>query len=93
MPETLELEVNTLLQQEQPQKVIPLMETYAKAGRMISDTLYYLWGNAYRKLGDFPKAMEMYSNAVRLNPSGPAKHALSAAGKVMAFHDENMFNQ
>ena len=91
--ETLEIEIRSLLQHEQAQQVVDVMEEYVKSGQGISDSLLYLWGNAYRKLGDIPSAMSLYAQSIRLNSNSPAKQALKAAERIMSFYNENMFNQ
>ena len=92
-PETLELEIEALLKKDQAHQAVRVMEDYAKSGFSFSDSLFYLWGNAYRKLGDIPAAMSLYAKAVQLNPDSPAKLALRAADRIMSFYNENMFNQ
>ncbi len=92
-PIMLEQEIKSLLKQDKAQQVILLMEEYFCGGNQMNDLLYYFWGNACRKMGDIPGAMNLYSEAIRLNPESPAKYALSAASDVMAFYNVNMFNQ
>ena len=74
-PNTLEQEIKALLERGKVQQVILLMEDYVRAGNQMNDSLYYLWGNAYRKMGDIPGAMNLYSEAIRLNPGSPARYA------------------
>ena len=39
------------------------------------DTLYYLRGNAYRKKGDWKRALDNYQYAIEINPDSPAVQA------------------
>lgn len=89
---TLEQEIKALLEQDKVQQVILLMEDYIRSENQMNDSLYYLLGNAHRRMGDIPSAMNLYMEAIRLNPGSPAIYALSSAKDVMAFYNENLYN-
>lgn len=57
------------------------------------DYLYYLRGNAYRKQGDWPSAINNYLKAIELNPDSPASEAYRIAVDIQDFHNKDMYNQ
>lgn len=57
------------------------------------DTLYYLRGNAYRKKGDWKRALDNYQLAIDLNPDSPAVQARKMALDILNFYNKDMFNQ
>lgn len=58
-----------------------------------SDEGFYLLGNAYRKLGDWQKALNNYQEAIALNPDSPAVSARQMALDILNFYNKDMFNQ
>lgn len=57
------------------------------------DYLYYLRGNAYRKQGDWPSAINNYLKAIELNPDSPASEAYRIAVDIQEFYNKDMYNQ
>ena len=57
------------------------------------DELYYLRGNAWRKLGNWQQALNNYLEAISLNPEGPAKEAHRMLMEILEFYNKDMFNQ
>ena len=57
------------------------------------DTLYYLRGNAYRKKGDWKRALDNYQYAIELNPDSPAVQARKMVIDILNFYHKDMFNQ
>lgn len=57
------------------------------------DTLYYLRGNAYRKKGDWKRALDNYQYAIDLNPDSPATQARKMLMDILNFYHKDMFNQ
>lgn len=57
-----------------------------------SDQLYYLLGNAYRKLGDFAQAMNCYLEAMAVNPDSPAKEAHRMLADIIEFYHKDYYN-
>lgn len=58
-----------------------------------SDELYYLRGNAYRKLGNWQMALNNYLEAIELNPDSPARQAKEMVMDILNFYNKDMFNQ
>ena len=57
------------------------------------DELYYLRGNAYRKLCNWQQALNNYLEAVSLNPESPAKEAHRMLMEILEFYNKDMYNQ
>lgn len=57
------------------------------------DYLYYLRGNAFRKQGDWPSAINNYLKAMELNPNSPAGEAYRIAVDIQEFYNKDMYNQ
>lgn len=57
------------------------------------DELYYLRGNAYRKLCDWQQALNNYLEAISLNPESPAKEAHRMLMEILEFYNKDMYNQ
>lgn len=53
---------------------------------------FYLRGNAYRKKGDWQKALNNYLAAMELNPEGPARQAHDMLMKILNFYNKDMYN-
>jgi len=58
-----------------------------------SDELYYLRGNAYRKLGNWQMALNNYLEAIECNPDSPARQAKEMTMDILNFYNKDMFNQ
>lgn len=54
--------------------------------------LFYLMGNAYRKMGDFQMAMDYYAKAIEENPDSPAVEARKVLQGIMSFYNKDMYN-
>lgn len=57
------------------------------------DELYYLRGNAYRKLCNWQQALNNYLEAISLNPESPAKEAHRMLMEILEFYNKDMYNQ
>lgn len=57
------------------------------------DELYYLRGNAYRKLCDWQQALNNYLEATSLNPQSPATEAHRMLMEILEFYNKDMYNQ
>ena len=57
------------------------------------DEAYYLMGNAYRKLGDWQKALNNYQSAIELNLDSPALQARKMVMDILNFYNKDMYNQ
>lgn len=58
-----------------------------------SDEIYYLRGNAYRKLGNWQMALNNYLEAIERNPDSPALQAKEMMMDILNFYNKDMFNQ
>lgn len=57
------------------------------------DEAYYLYGNIYRKKGDWQNALNNYRQASNLNPKSPAVHAYRSILDILNFYNKDMYNQ
>ena len=63
--------IRALLDRNQTDEAIRLLNPLIeKASARSDDELYYLYGNAWRKKGNWQKALESYLEAISLNPQG-----------------------
>ncbi|EGJ72346.1 Tetratricopeptide TPR_1 repeat-containing protein [Bacteroides coprosuis DSM 18011] len=56
------------------------------------DNIYYLLGNAYRKMGNWQMALNNYQYAIDINPISPAKQARAMVIDILNFYNKDMFN-
>ena len=56
------------------------------------DTIFYLRGNAYRKKGDWKRALDNYQYAIDLNPDTPASEAKAMVMEILNFYNKDMYN-
>lgn len=54
---------------------------------------YYLYGNAYRKQGNWQQALNNYTKAIDLIPDSPASEARRALLDILEFFNKDMYNQ
>jgi tetratricopeptide (TPR) repeat protein len=57
------------------------------------DKVYYLKGNAYRKLGNWQQALNCYQSAIDINSESVAMHARDAVKDILGFYNKDMYNQ
>ena len=57
-----------------------------------TDVAFYLRGNAFRKLGDWKRAIGDYCSAMELNPDSPAAEAYKAAIAVLDYRNTDLLN-
>lgn len=55
--------------------------------------LYYLKGNAYMKLGNWPQAINCFLHAEELDQDSPAVEARKMLQNIMEFYNKDMYNQ
>ena len=89
----MEQKVRDLLEASQADEAITLLEGFRQGGGEMTDTLFYLQGNAWRKKGNWQMAINNYLEAIALNPESPAKQALEIANEILAFYNKDMYNQ
>ena len=73
-------------------RAIALLDEYV-AAHPESDEAYFLRGNAYRKKENWQEALNNYSEAMELNPEGPATLAYNATIEVLDFFNKGLYNQ
>ena len=53
---------------------------------------YYEQGNAYRRQGNWQKALECYAEAIELDPDSPAVQAREMLNNILAFYSKDALN-
>ena len=53
---------------------------------------YYEQGNAYRRQGNWQKAVECYAEAIELDPESPAVQAREMLNNILAFYSKDALN-
>ena len=53
---------------------------------------YYQQGNAWRKKGDFMRALDSYMEAIALDPESPAVAAKEMLDDIMNFYCKDYYN-
>lgn len=53
---------------------------------------YYLQGNAFRKQGDWQRALNCYIEAISLDPNSPAVHAKKMLDDILDFYNKDSYN-
>ena len=69
------------------------LKNFSRLKPVGKDEAYYLMGNAYRKLGDWQKALNNYQSAIELNPDSPALQARKMVMDILNFYNKDMYNQ
>lgn len=86
-------DIQYYLDREDARKAIEVAQTIIDESSNPSDQVYYLLGNAYRKLGDWQHAINNYLKAIEINPSSPANQAYQMANDILNFFNKDMYNQ
>ena len=89
----MEAKIRELLDGNRADEAIAELEAWRDNGGEMTDTLWYLLGNAWRKKGNWQMAMNNYHQAIALNPESPARHALDIANEILDFYNKDMYNQ
>ena len=89
----MEAKIRELLDGNRADDAIAALEAWRDSGGEMTDTLWYLLGNAWRKKGNWQMAMNNYHEAIALNPESPARHALDIANEILDFYNKDMYNQ
>ena len=89
----MEAKIRELLDGNRADDAIAALEAWRDGGGEMTDTLWYLLGNAWRKKGNWQMAMNNYHQAIALNPESPARHALDIANEILDFYNKDMYNQ
>ena len=53
---------------------------------------YYEQGNAYRRQGNWQKALECYAEAIELDPESPAVQAREMLNNILVFYSKDALN-
>lgn len=53
---------------------------------------YYQQGNAFRKQGDWQRALNCYIEAISLDPNSPAVHAKKMLDDILDFYNKDSYN-
>lgn len=67
-----------------------MLTTETKSAKTAND--YYLEGNAWRKRGDYQRAMDCYLQAVTMDADSPAAAALQMLDDIMGFYCKDCYN-
>ena len=89
----MEERIRQLLQENRADEAIALLDRVRAEGGTLDAGLFYLLGNAWRKKGDWQRAINNYLEAVHLDPESPAAQALDIANEILAFYNKDMYNQ
>lgn len=85
--------VSSLIDSHRADEAIAEARVWIDGGGAPSDELYYLMGNAWRKKGDWQKAIDSWLEAVSINPESPAREAIEFADEILSFYNKDMYNQ
>ncbi len=85
-------EINKMLQEGRISEAIQRLNTLLSAASQPDDRLYYLLGNAYRKEGDFQRALNCYLEAMSINPDSPAAEAHQMLMNIIEFYHKDYYN-
>jgi len=72
---------------------IQALHVYIEQDWPQKDEAFYLLGNAYRKKGNWQKAIENYLSATAINPKNPAAEAYKMMIDILNFYNKDMYNQ
>lgn len=92
----LKNKIRALLARNETDEAIHLLTPLIEKGATTTcddDELFYLYGNAWRKKGNWKKALENYLEAMSLNPQSPAKEAHRMLMDILEFYNKDMYNQ
>ncbi len=87
--------IKNLINQGDIEQAIKMLEEISSDEKLvdIQDEVFYLLGNAYRKLGNWQQSLNHYQKAIEINPSSPAIHARKAIIDILDFFHKDMYNQ
>ncbi|MCQ2222249.1 MAG: tetratricopeptide repeat protein [Bacteroidaceae bacterium] len=67
-----------------------LMEAYRDNKQ--DDAVYYWWGNLRRQQSNWKEALQLYAQAIELNPGSPAREARELLLQIIQFRDTQRYN-
>lgn len=84
--------IQAYIEQNEIDEAIKELEALISANPS-DDNLFYLLGNAYRKVGNWQMAINNYLEAVDINPDSPAAEAKAMLVDILEFYNKDMYNQ
>lgn len=85
-------DIKKLIEQGEIERAINALTIFIEANNN-NDEAYYLLGNAYRKMGDWQRALNNYLEAIERNPKSPAVQARDMLMDILNFYNKDMYNQ
>lgn len=86
--------IKEFISQDKADEAIEALDRLIASGSLpAADEAYYLRGNAYRKKGDWKRALDNYLEAIEINPESPAVHAREILMDILNFYNKDMYNQ
>lgn len=85
-------DIKKLIEQGEIERAINALTIFIEANND-NDEAYYLLGNAYRKMGDWQRALNNYLEAIERNPKSPAVQAHDMLMDILNFYNKDMYNQ
>ena len=85
--------IKNLINEGEAEKAIEELNAALETGNGERDRMFYLMGNAYRKMNNWQGALNSYQEAIALNPESPAKEAREMMMDILNFYNKDMFNQ
>ena len=85
--------IKELINQGDIEKALQALDEFLRTEPVGKDEAYYQMGNAYRKLGDWQKALNNYQSAIEINPESPALQAHKMVMDILEFYHKDMYNQ
>ncbi|MBQ8673654.1 MAG: tetratricopeptide repeat protein [Bacteroides sp.] len=85
--------IKELITQGSINRALELLDEMLQVDFPEKDQLYYLRGNAYRKLGNWQQTLNNYRQAIDINPQSPASEAYNMTMDILNFYNKDMYNQ
>ena len=85
--------IKALINQGDIEKALQALDEFLRTEPVGKEEAYYLMGNAYRKLGDWQKALNNEQSAIELNPDSPALQERKMVMDILNFYNKDMYNQ
>lgn len=85
-------ECKELLLEGNIEKALEIIDILLKENKYPKDILYYMKGNAYRKMQNWQMAINSYSEAISYNPESPALQAREMIFDILNFYHKDLYN-
>ncbi|MDE6800271.1 MAG: tetratricopeptide repeat protein [Phocaeicola sp.] len=86
-------DIKILIEQGDTKRAIQELTELIQCDAHVNDELYYLLGNAYRKMGNWQQALNNYLEAIERNPESSAVSARDMLMNILNFYNKDMYNQ